>query len=58
MTHEDEDFLSRIDGLFVGQLDPDEMAAFERLRRAGHVDRSYGGAAGFMGLARVKRVSP
>jgi hypothetical protein len=56
MTAEDEDFLRRIAGLFVGALDADELEAFERLRRAGHVRRSYEGVGGMMGLATVRRV--
>ena len=49
--------LERINGLFVGQLDPDELRLFERAIREGRARRSYESASGFLGLAKV-RVNP
>lgn len=48
--------LERIDGLFVGQLDPDELRTFTRAIQDGEAVRSYEGGAGFMGLAKVRVV--
>jgi hypothetical protein len=45
--------LDRAEGLFVGMLDGNELAAFNRLCEAGAARRTYEGAAGFMGLAKV-----
>jgi hypothetical protein len=50
----DLEFLSGCGGLFVGMLDADELAAFDRLCEAGLAQRTYEGAAGFMGLAKVE----
>lgn len=46
--------LRRIDGLFVGQLDADELKLFEWAIKEGLAMRWYQGASGFMGLAKVK----
>lgn len=46
--------LERIEGLFVGQLDPHELRTFERAVEDGEARRSYEGGAGFMGLAKVR----
>ena len=48
------ELMASLDGLFVGQLDPDEMQAFEAAIKAGEARRSYEGAAGLMGLAKVR----
>jgi hypothetical protein len=49
--------LERIDGLFVGQLDPHEMRVFTRAVQDGEAVRHYEGSAGFMGLAKVQVVA-
>lgn len=46
--------LQRIEGLFVGQLDPDEMKIFEQAVMYGWAYRHYEGPAGFLGLAKVR----
>jgi hypothetical protein len=46
--------LRRIDGLFVGMLDKDELWLFEKAVEDGKARRSYEGGAGFMGLAKVR----
>lgn len=46
--------LRRLDGLFVGQLEPEEIDLFEQAIERGMARRSYEGAAGFMGLAKVR----
>jgi hypothetical protein len=46
--------LEHIDGLFIGQLNEQEMHAFERAVAEGEAYRSYEGGAGFMGLAKVR----
>lgn len=45
--------LSRLEGLFVGQLTDDEMKVFNQAVSDGFAYRQYVGAAGFMGLAKV-----
>ena len=54
----DLDDVMRLHGLFVGQLDAKELAAFARLVNAGWAHRSYEGAAGFLGLAKVIVTGP
>ena len=54
----DLEFLRHVKGLFVGQLTDGELAAFERLCRAGLARREYRGGAGFMGLAKVWIYAP
>lgn len=49
--------LERMEGLFVGQLDEHEMRTFERAVQDGEAVRSYEGAGGFMGLAKVRLLS-
>lgn len=46
-----------IEGLFVGLLNPEELAFFEIEVAAGRAHRSYEGVAGFMGLAKVRRIT-
>ena len=48
--------LRRIVGLFVGQLSEDELRIFNAACRSGHAYRSFTGASGFMGLAKVELV--
>ena len=45
--------LARLAGLYVGQLDADELAAFDAACRDGTARRVYEGAGGFLGLAKV-----
>jgi hypothetical protein len=46
--------LEQIEGLFVGQLDARQMRTFERAVEDGEAFRSYEGAEGFLGLAKVR----
>lgn len=46
--------LSRINGRFVGELTDDELAVFESACQHGLARRAYSGAAGLLGLARVR----
>ena len=46
--------LKRLDGLFVGQLDSEEMKEFNKAIEEGTAYRSYEGMSGFMGLAKVR----
>lgn len=43
-----------IEGLFVGQLNDEELEWFEWMVKRGRAQRSYEGGAGFMGLAKVR----
>lgn len=43
-----------MNGLYVGQLSPDELKEFERMVAEGKAIRSYQGVAGMMGVAKVK----
>lgn len=52
-----EYFIASISGLYVGQLDADELSAFDRLCADGLMRRSYDGAAGFLGLAKCARTA-
>lgn len=54
LTDEQKDIINRLDGIFVGQLDHVEMSAFESAIKAGYAKRSYDGAGGWLGLAKVK----
>ena len=45
-----------IDGLYVGQLDAEELQAFEQAIADGNAQRVYVGASGFMGLAKVRLI--
>jgi len=46
--------LSRINGLFVGLLDQEELEIFNEACRRHEAVRSYEGAGGLMGLAKVR----
>ena len=48
------DILYRINGLYVGQLDEFELAAFEQACRNHDATRSFDGPGGLFGLAKVK----
>lgn len=41
------------DGLFVGQLEPDEIRALDLLCEHGEAQRVYRGVSGILGLATV-----
>jgi hypothetical protein len=51
---EARDALHGLDGIFVGMLSERELAAFNEMCRTGEARRSYEGAGGFMGLAKVR----
>lgn len=55
-TETDEEWLERVDSLFVGQLDSEEMALFQQLIVAGKARREYCGIAGLLGCATVRGV--
>lgn len=50
------DTLYRIDGLFVGLLDKEELAIFDDACRHYEARRSYEGGGGLMGLAKVRLI--
>lgn len=52
------DTLGRIDGLFVGLLDKEELEIFDAACRSQDAYRSYEGGGGFMGLAKVRLRRP
>lgn len=45
-------------GMFVGMLDEDEAAVLPELISEGLVRRSYEGAGGLMGLAKISLATP
>lgn len=47
-------FMGHVEGLFIGQLDPDEMRLFNDLADRGVMRRSYSGSSGFLGLAKAE----
>ena len=51
--------LNDLEGLFVGQLDKEELELFEREIESGNAIRSYEGSSGFfVGLAKVRSTKP
>lgn len=46
--------ISNYDGLYVGLLTPEELEEFNRWCKDGKASRSYEGAAGFIGLPKVR----
>jgi hypothetical protein len=48
--------LGALDGLFVGVLSDDELDVFEAACERGEAYRSYEGACGLVGLAKVRVV--
>lgn len=48
------DTLRSIDGLFVGMLDAEELAIFNEACKRYEAQRSYEGAGGALGLAKVR----
>jgi hypothetical protein len=53
MSEKMEDDLSYIRGLYVGQLDSDEMTLFAKAIDAGLAFRNYDHPGGILGLAKV-----
>ena len=49
----EEEELERLGGLFIGQLNDEELELFNRMVKEGKAARSYAGMTGFMGLGRV-----
>lgn len=52
------DTLRNIEGLYVGMLREDELAIFNEACRTYDAKRSYEGAGGAMGLAKVRLMRP
>ncbi|UFS77183.1 hypothetical protein LPB73_07345 [Tardiphaga sp. 37S4] len=52
------DTLHRIDGLYVGMLDADELELFDSACKRNEASRCYDHAGGIMGLAKVRLVRP
>jgi len=50
----DQEIKARINGLFVGQLTPEELLVFNAACAEGLAYRSYEGASGFIGLPKVR----
>ena len=50
-----EEIARRMDGLYAGQMKPEE---YEPLIEAGYLRRSFEGAGGFLGLSKLRYVSP
>jgi hypothetical protein len=48
--------MTNINGLHVGMLTPEELRWFEAEIKAGRAYRSYEGAGGLIGLAKVKLI--
>lgn len=53
----DTEFARRVDGLFYGQLDDQELADVDRLVQDGVLRREWVGAAGLLGLSTVRYVA-
>jgi len=51
------EFANRVNGLFVGLLGPDELTLLNECVRLGIAKRSYEGAAGLMGLPKVRVIA-
>ena len=52
----DERELEHLEGMFVGQLTPEERRIFDEACRLHMAWRDYEGLSGFMGLAKVRLV--
>jgi hypothetical protein len=52
----DAETLRGLDGLHLALLDDEEKQAFQRLQDAGMARREYSGAAGLLGIARLRLV--
>ena len=46
--------VKQLDGLYVGQLDEDQMELFEVAVERGYARRSFDGPGGMLGLAKVE----
>jgi hypothetical protein len=57
MNDADEEMLAPLEGLHVGLLSIPELEALSRCVRRGTYRRDYDGVAGFLGLAKVRRVT-
>ena len=53
-TEADRNLVSRMNGFYVGQLDADERASFERCIADGYARRIYEGSSGLMGLSKIE----
>lgn len=51
---ESRDALRNLNGLYVGLLTGEELEALLNLEDAGEATRSYEGAGGLMGLAKIR----
>lgn len=56
MTDEEDSFIRRLDGMFVGMLDEAELDLLERCVEKHWAYYSYEGAAALMGFAKVRRM--
>lgn len=50
----DREMLAGCNGLYVGLLSDDELAAFDRLCATGEARRHFPGVGGLMGMAKVQ----
>jgi hypothetical protein len=57
VSSSDRHVVERLNGIFVGDLSTHELEIFQRCCAAGFARRSYLGAAGFLGLAKVEALS-
>ena len=55
LNETDSEFIQRIDGWYVATLSDDELRWLDDCVKAGIARRSYEGAGGMMGLAKVRR---
>lgn len=46
--------ISHLDGMFVGMLEPYELKALDKAVKEGRAERCYEGAAGLLGLSKVR----
>lgn len=53
-TEADRSLVKRMEGFYVGQLDADERASFERCVADGYARRIYEGSSGLMGLSKIE----
>jgi len=53
MSDEDMDIVHHVNGLYVGQLNEEELQAFNRACKAGKATRTSSGAGWLLGLPKV-----
>lgn len=53
----DRDLVHRLNGMFVGQLNEEELMSFQRCVADHSAWRDYSGPSGFLGLAKVRAMS-